>query len=253
MAYPPAIGRFCEPDEKDRKKGIVIVCEHASNVFPDDFGCLGLTDDQRRAHIAWDPGALGVARTMARELQGVLVSGRVSRLIYDCNRPPEAPSAFPDRSEIFDIPGNANLGADEKLRRVQQVYEPFREGLSEVLNSFEEAVIITVHSFTPVYHGKQRACEIGILHDADTRLADQLLEGWPDDAPLRATRNDPYGPEDGVTHTLKEHGISRGWRNVMLEIRNDLIGTSHLQDQVGQLLAARVSEALLAEKESMNG
>lgn len=253
MAFLPAIGRFCELNDAARVNGIVIVCEHAANIFPAEFGYLGLTEDQRRAHIAWDPGALGVARAMARALKAILVAGRVSRLIYDCNRPPEAPSAFPARSEVFAIPGNVDLSADEKLRRVQAVYEPFRKGLTDVLNNFDEAVIVTVHSFTPVFDGKIRSCEIGILHDSDTRLADQMLADWPEDAPLRATRNDPYGPEDGVTHTLKEHGISRGWRNVMLEIRNDLIGTSHLQEQVGQLLATRVSEALLAEKESING
>ena len=38
-------------------------------------------------------------------------------------------------------------------------------------------------------------------------------------------RNAPYGPQDGVTHSLKLHGIGSGLANVMIEIRNDLLKT----------------------------
>lgn len=249
MKFPPIVERH--EIQQGAKSGtrVVVVCEHASNHFPAEFGDLGLSDDQKSAHIAWDPGALGVARTLAKSVGADLVAGSVSRLIYDCNRPPEAPSAYPEKSEIFSIPGNADLSSDEKGARVAAVYEPFSQGLIEVLDRYDEAVIVTVHSFTPVYHGELRSCEVGILHDDDSRLADQLLKGWPADAPLRATRNDPYGPKDGVTHTLIEHGISRGWRNVMIEVRNDLIATPQMQEQVGLLLAERITEALDAEME----
>ena len=36
-------------------------------------------------------------------------------------------------------------------------------------------------------------------------------------------RNEPYGPEDGVTHTLQKHGIENNLHNLMIEIRNTLI------------------------------
>ena len=87
---------------------------------------------------------------------------------------------------------------------------------------------MTVHSFTPVYFGAKRDVEIGILHDEDTRLADALLEELAG-APHKVERNQPYGPQDGVTHSLKRHAMSRGIANVMLEIRNDLIATPQQQ------------------------
>ena len=37
---------------------LVLVCEHASNAIPARWGDLGLSMAERRAHIAWDPGAL---------------------------------------------------------------------------------------------------------------------------------------------------------------------------------------------------
>ena len=36
-------------------------------------------------------------------------------------------------------------------------------------------------------------------------------------------RNEPYGPEDGVTHTIDWIGRGYDLPNVMIEIRNDLI------------------------------
>ena len=74
---------------------VLILCEHASNAFPAEFGTLGLDDDARRSHAAWDPGALDIARRLSDAWAAPLVHSNVSRLIYDCNRPPEAPDAMP--------------------------------------------------------------------------------------------------------------------------------------------------------------
>ncbi len=68
---------------------IILVCEHASNHIPPEWGDLGLSVDQRRAHIAWDPGALGLARGLSRRLDAALIHAPVSRLVYDCNRAPD--------------------------------------------------------------------------------------------------------------------------------------------------------------------
>jgi predicted N-formylglutamate amidohydrolase len=87
-------------------------------------------------------------------------------------------------------------------------------------------MLVTIHSFTPVYNGVRRSCEIGILHDADSRLADAMLAGT---IPFKMERNVPYSASDGVTHTLRTHAIPRGWPNVMIEIRNDLIATPDQQ------------------------
>ena len=83
--------------------------------------------------------------------------------------------------------------------------------------------MVTIHSFTPVYNGKPRAVEVGILHDSDTRLADAMLAAAAHNPAFKVERNAPYKPEDGVTHTLAEHALPNGLLNVMVEIRNDLL------------------------------
>ncbi|WP_069298706.1 N-formylglutamate amidohydrolase [Neptunicoccus sediminis] len=226
---------------------VVLVCEHASSFIPPELQDLGLNRNDRLSHAAWDPGALAVAQQMAKRLDAKLVASRISRLVYDCNRPPDAPDAMPARSELVVVPGNAELDETARQSRTMAYYHPFRETLARTLSvtaaQGATPVLVTVHSFTPVYHGSPRAVEIGILHDSDTRLADAMLEA-AQASELNVQRNEPYGPEHGVTHTLKQHGLSNGYANVMLEIRNDLIGTEIQQRKMGDTLCDWLLTAL---------
>lgn len=221
---------------------ILLVCEHASRKLPQKLGNLGLTSDALEAHIAWDPGALGVSKLLSARFDAALVHQNFSRLAYDCNRPPEAPDAMPVQSEIYTIPGNVGMGEDERLARIHEIYRPFETLLKSEIEARQDAgrktIIVTIHSFTPVYKGVARAVEIGILHDRDSRLADAMLEQA--DGRYIVRRNEPYGPADGVTHTLREHGLMHGLANVMIEVRNDLI-----RDDAGQKVLAGYLAGLL--------
>ncbi|MEH6647466.1 N-formylglutamate amidohydrolase [Sulfitobacter sp.] len=223
---------------------VVIVCEHASCYIPDAFNNLGLPVDALQSHAAWDPGALGVARRMSARMDAALVASGVSRLIYDCNRPPTANDAMPAQSETIKVPGNIGLTADQRRDRTNRYYVPFHDHLSKTIAATPNAVIATIHSFTPVFHGQARAVEIGILHDIDTRLADIMLQLAPAHTNANVQCNAPYGPEHGVTHTLKEHAIKAGHLNVMIEIRNDLIQTPEQQNAMADTIASWLSESL---------
>ncbi|MDN2565625.1 N-formylglutamate amidohydrolase [Aquibium sp. A9E412] len=229
---------------RDGASPVVLVCEHASNRIPAVYGDLGLDAEARASHAAYDPGALPVAERLSALFDAPLVAGTVSRLVYDLNRPPEAPSAMPARSERFEIAGNRGLAPAERAARVACVYRPFERALAGLLEARGSGVLVTVHSFTPVFHGRPRSTEIGILHDADARLADRMLALAPAVPGLRAERNRPYGPQDGVTHTLVRHALPRGWPNVMLEIRNDLIASAADQDEMARRLHALIERAM---------
>ncbi|SER55319.1 N-formylglutamate amidohydrolase [Rhizobium sp. NFR03] len=228
---------------------ILLVCEHASSRLPERMGTLGLSAQALDSHIAWDPGALAVCRLLMGSLDATLIYQRFSRLVYDCNRPPDSPSAMPAVSEVFDIPGNAALSAAERLARTEAIYSPFRKCLSDLIKTRvanrRPPVIVTMHSFTPVWHGQQREVEIGILHDRDSRLADALLADTAEDETFVTRRNEPYGPQDGVTHTLIEHGIHHGLLNVMIEIRNDLIASKDGQRVLAGYIGDHLGKALM--------
>ncbi|MEO0915708.1 MAG: N-formylglutamate amidohydrolase [Pseudomonadota bacterium] len=221
---------------------ILLVCEHAVAHIPEEFQNLGLAETELESHIAWDPGALETATCLSQRLDAPLIYSAVSRLVYDCNRPPGAESAMPAQSETTHVPGNANLSKAERQSRIQRFYTPFEGLLAATLDARPDpSILVTIHSFTPVYRGKRRSVEIGVLHDSDDRLANALLqvaEGF------RIERNAPYGPDDGVTHTLRHHALPRGILNVMIEVRNDLIAAPVQCAEMADLLADWLSRAL---------
>jgi len=235
----------------------LILCEHASHHIPARYHGLGLSASARQSHAAWDPGARAVALHLARALHAPLVAARLSRLVYDCNRPPDAASAMPERTEVIEVPGNHGLSAAERAARAAAVYAPFCAAVGQVIAARKAAgratALITIHSFTPVWFGTARSCEIGILHDSDTRLADAML-AEAHRLPHRVIRrNDPYGPEDGVTHSLKIHGLAQGLPNVMIEIRNDLLHGAAAEARLAEEVLTLLRPALDALEQTTGG
>lgn len=222
----------------------VLICEHAGNRIPARLGSLGLAEADLQRHIAWDIGAENVARLLSRLIDAPLLLQRYSRLVYDCNRPPESPDAMPEVSELTRVPGNAGLSAADRLARVRDIYRPFHDGVAALLDSRacegRTSLVVSIHSFTPVYKGKPRSVELGILHDHDTRLSSKLIKSFPN---VAARLNEPYGPKDGVMHTLNLHAAPRGLQHAMIEIRNDLIANERGQDEWAQRLSVPLIHA----------
>jgi predicted N-formylglutamate amidohydrolase len=227
---------------------VLLVCEHAGKVIPQSLGPLGLAAEDLTRHIAWDIGAEAVSLKLAKALDAPLVLQRYSRLVYDCNRPPDSPDAMPVMSETTRIPGNENLSPDVRFARIRSIYRPFHDRVSQLLDrraaNKAASLIVTMHSFTPTYKGTRRHLDLGVLHDRDSRLADLVLRlcGRMKDIVVR--RNEPYGPQDGVCHTLNLHGGARGLHHVMLEIRNDLINQEAGQTQWASRLADIMQQAV---------
>ncbi|MBH0236645.1 N-formylglutamate amidohydrolase [Methylobrevis albus] len=230
----------------DAPSRFVIVCDHASNRFPAPWGELGLGEAERRDHIAWDPGALPVSRSLAARLGAPVFRGTISRLVLDVNRPEESPTLIPETSDSTAIPGNRALSADERARRIANVHAPYHAALAALLDRRVAAAapdappaLIAVHSFTPVFKGTRRDFDIGILFGADDRLAAPMLTALAGDIRIDVRANEPYSPADGVYYTLDRHGTARGLETVMIEIRNDLIaGPAEADAWAGRLARA---------------
>jgi predicted N-formylglutamate amidohydrolase len=224
----------------DGRSPFVLICEHASNRLPRRLGTLGLATADLQRHIAWDLGAEPVARRLSQLTDAPLVLQRYSRLAYDCNRPPDSGDAMPEISETTAIPGNRNLSPADKLARIGEIYRPFHAAVTELLDRRAaggvRSLVVSIHSFTPVYKGERRTVELGILFDRDQRLPERLM---PCFATVDARYNEPYGPGDGVLHSLNLHAAPRGLPHAMIEIRNDV-----LSDERGQAgWAERLAES----------
>jgi predicted N-formylglutamate amidohydrolase len=220
-----------------------LVCEHAGRRIPGKLGTLGLPASELDRHIAWDIGAEAVSRRLSVLLDAPLVMQRYSRLVYDCNRPPHSPGAMPTLSETTRIPGNENLGHDERQARIHEIYEAFHRRAEAELSRRQDPVVVTIHSFTPVFKGGRRLVDLGILYEEETRLADRLMAVAEADSSIVTRRNEPYGPADGVCHTLNLHTLAQGRQGVMIEVRNDHIAAEDGQTAWAERLARLLNAA----------
>ncbi len=238
---------------KSGGSAIVIACDHASNHIPASFAALGLPPAELVRHIAWDPGALPVSQMLARDLDATLVASRYSRLIVDCNRPLDAPDLIPPVSETTPIPGNAVLSTADRDERLALAYHPFHDAIDAVIDERLAAgrptVLVSVHSFTPVYKGLARPWHAGIIHDDDRRIADPLIAALEAEPGIVVGRNEPYSPADRVYFTLERHARSRGLPCAMIEIRNDEIADAPAQRRWADLLGKALADIAQAERD----
>jgi predicted N-formylglutamate amidohydrolase len=226
---------------------ILVVCEHAGRRIPKSLRSLGLAQAELKRHIAYDIGAEQVARGLAARLDSALILQRYSRLVYDCNRPPESPAAIPELSESTTIPGNIGLGAAERQARIDAVYLPFHAHVAQAIDrrrgGGRQVILVTIHSFTPIFKGVARSMDVGLLFDRDRRLADLIAPMLKEEGVFDVRFNEPYGPADGVCHTLNVHAGARGLAYSMIEIRNDLIETESGQREWADRLAKVLQRA----------
>jgi predicted N-formylglutamate amidohydrolase len=227
----------------------LLTCDHYGRRIPRRLGDLGLPAGELTRHIAWDIGIAGVADALSKHLDAHLIAQRYSRLVIDCNRPPAAPSSIPRMSEATTIPGNEGLARDATEARRRTIFDPYHHHIDEVIDARLRAgmptVLVSLHSFTPVYAGIIRPWHVGTLYHRDTRLPPLLLSLLRGEADLVVGDNEPYAVSDETDYTIPVHGEARGLMNSGIEIRQDLIA-----DQVGQSEWAERLARIFAEIET---
>lgn len=229
----------------ERSARWVVTCDHASNRVPDDVagGDLGLPAEDMARHIAYDVGALGVARAMGAALDAPVVASRFSRLVIDPNRGEDDPTLL---MQIYDgsiIPANRGVSDAELERRLDRFHRPYHRALADAVAAPTDPIIVAIHSFTPQLRGREpRPWHVSVLYAGDTRLAYPLLARLQDEKDLCVGDNEPYSghlPGDA----LDRHGVVPGRLHVLIEVRNDLIESAADQEAWGKRLAQLLEAA----------
>src|SRR5258707_4569682 len=228
-------------DNAAGRSPFLLTCDHYGRSIPAILGDLGLPAAELARHIAWDPGIAGVADALSKHLGAHLIAQRYSRLVNGCNRPPDAISSIPRISEATVIPGNEGLARDAAEARRKAIFDPYHRRIAEVIDArLREGVptvLVSLHSFTPVYAGIARPWHIGTLYQRDTRLPRLLLKQLRGEGDLVVGDNEPYAVSDETDHTIPVHGEARGVMNTGIEIRQDLIADPAGQHQWADRLA----------------
>ncbi len=188
---------------------VFVTCEHASAAIPRELGDLGLSKGVLASHRAFDLGALGVARLLAKGLRAPLYVGKWSRLVVDLNRSQDHKQVVVRRLDGKPVPGN-QLNRGEVTWRLAKYWSPFRtEAQTDIVNAAAHAPVLhlSVHSFVPKLKGVDRRNDIGLLHDPDRPfeiIFCALLKAMLARSDLRVRRNFPYfGNTDGFASHLR--------------------------------------------------
>jgi predicted N-formylglutamate amidohydrolase len=248
----PAILQDGEPHPLElhnagRDSEFFIICEHAGRLIPRSLGTLGLSEEDRRRHIAWDIDARAVAIALSDRLGAPLFMQRYSRLVCDCNRSPDAPSFIPEISEATTIPGNLGLARADQQARAEAIFYPYHDAITEALDRRERAgrqtFLVCIHSFTPVFLGVRRPWEISVLYNRDRHFAPVIARWLKENTHHFVGVNQPYSVDDESDYAIPVHGESRGLPCVEFEIRNDLIPDEAAADGWAELLERAVRSA----------
>jgi hypothetical protein len=229
---------------------LFLACDHASRRIPRALGTLGLGEVERSQHIAWDIGAAAVAQRVSAMLDAPLVLQNWSRLVIDCNRPPQMADSVPAKSGGIEIPGNIGIDDAERSRRRRAIFDPYQARLRYELNRRSAGrkltVLVAVHSFTPNYLGFERPWHCGLMYHRDTRFAQALLPLLRAEPGLIVGDNEPYAMTDTSDYTLPVHGEGRRILHVGIEMRQDLVADEAGQIEWAERLARLLPEALSA-------
>lgn len=226
--------------------GIILLCDHARNSLPEQYGSLGLPLTEFSRHIAYDIGVEALTLGLAQRLGCPAVLAGFSRLLIDPNRGEDDPTLVMRLSDGTVVPGNHPITSEEITYRKENFYAPYHDAvdlaIEESLSGGINPIIFSIHSFTPEWKGVHRKWHVTMLWDADRRLSNFMVERLSRDPSLVVGDNEPY---DGALHndTLYRHATCRGLAHGLIEVRQDLIADQSGVDEWIDRLAPLLEEA----------
>lgn len=232
---------------------LVLSCEHAGNRVPRRFADLFAPHAELLAtHRGWDPGALPIARELARTLRAPLTFTPFTRLLIEPNRSPHHPALF---SAI-----TRELDDATKKQIFEQYYEPHRgavrKAIATNIRTGRLVLHVGVHTFTPALAGETRNADIGLLYDPRRRPEREICDRWAKvlreiDHPLRVRKNYPYrGAADGLTTSLRREFPATSYLGIELEINQALAASPDAgkRREIARTVARSLAQLLDFEK-----
>ena len=219
---------------------VILTCEHASERMPEPWRWPDADLRLVGTHWAFDLGAADLTRELADRTSAVGVLARFSRLLVDPNRAEHEPSLFRDVAEGLPVILNRAIAEEDRRARLTTYYRPFHAAIDREVARTRAETLLSVHSFTNLYEGKQRTLEIGILFDREDALGEKLVTAF-EDAGFRVAPNEPYSGKEGLIHSASTHAAAKGLAAVEIEVRQDLAVQSAFRSRVIDVLARELT------------
>ncbi|HXC53255.1 MAG TPA: N-formylglutamate amidohydrolase [Candidatus Limnocylindrales bacterium] len=233
----------------DARSDFVLTCDHAGLRIPRKLATLNLSEQELATHVACDLGVAELGQRLSARLDAFLILHNYSRLVIDPNRPPGAHDSIVVLSERTRVAANEALTREDVRQRVEELFEPYHRRIADELDrrttSGRGSVLVTLHTFTPVFLDKPRPWHVGVLYGRDARLARRVLTALRADPALVVGDNQPYAVSDASDYTLVVHGERRGIEHVEIEVRQDLLADEAGVEGWAERLAIVLEEAAM--------
>ena len=200
---------------------LIISCEHAGNEVPEEYAHLFEHDPETlQTHRGIDIGALNLTNTIAQEMGQQPYLHTVTRLLVDLNRSVQSPTLFSEFTKEEPVSVREDI--------FENYYRPHRkkveQRIQQIIENGNRALHVGIHTFTPVWKGRERDLDVGFLFDP-TRSAEQEFCGYWHQAlaeqmpKLRLRMNQPYrGTMDGFTTYLRRNYSDDQYAGMEIEV-----------------------------------
>ena len=221
---------------------ILIIADHASNYLPKENNKLGLTNALLNQHIAFDIGVKELSLDLSNRLKCKVIQGKYSRLLIDLNRDLNDPTVIPEIVDGRIIPGNIGLSKSELRLRVKKIYNKYHHEINRTIKNKKVKVILSLHSFNPIFKNKRRLLEFGILSNEDKNLSSIIIDQLKLQK-LNVGDNKPYRG-NLIGDSMYRHGLKNKLPHALIEVRNDLLSNPTKIKRVSRLLHKTIVKSL---------
>jgi predicted N-formylglutamate amidohydrolase len=235
----------------ERESGVspfVFLCDHSGRRIPARLNGLDISPGDLERHIAWDIGIEGVGRGLSSHFDACLIMQPYSRLVIDCNRRPGSDTSILAESDGTKIPRNQRLSAEDVAVRVREIFDPYHRKISSHLDGRRDAgqftILVSLHSFTPVYADIPRPWHAGVLYNRNPDLSLAMFKLLDAERDIVVGNNEPYSVTDETDYSIPVHGEQRSLPHLTLEIRQDLIANKAGQTTWAARLARLLPQAV---------
>ncbi len=207
---------------------VVFTCEHASNRVPSPLTTAPAEEALLRSHWGWDIGMRQMTMEAAAQTRSVAVLARFSRLVCDANRHRDSPTLILPAVEQTPLSFNQHLDEAEVARRQEHYHEPYHQAiddaLTERLHHPGPLLLLSMHSFTPVWQHQLRPMDVGVLFGEHHALAEELAAHLRSEG-LYTALNAPYSGANGLMYAADRHSAAHQVPCLELELNQTLTST----------------------------
>lgn len=207
----------------DAAGAFLFTAEHASCALP---CALSETEAQIiHTHWGWDIGIAPLLEHLCSMMACRGVQSQISRLWIDMNRAPHQEGLIKETVEDVALSFNQGVSPEMRAERIASVHEPYHQAISSAIQAHERPpLLVSLHSFTPIWNQHLRSMDIGVLFDRDERLAHALARLLEDEGFFVAL-NEPYSGKKGLIYAAHRHGTERAIPYVELEFNQSILSS----------------------------